>query len=269
MANVKTLPFRKEAAAKARDGLAAAGSDYLTVADNQPLTVRVLPRVADDTVDQTSKDPYTAGATPFKVVFSSFINNVDPNGEPKAASVIKQPAGVRDPVATLISKLAASDSIADKKAAQKMGARAQAYVNVINRATPEAGPKILRLPKTAYDTMLEIADTGGDYTDVDNGYDLTITRRTVNGKTQYSVVASRSNTRLGDDAEIEAWLSTQHDLNRFAPQAPEEVEATLTNLGYGDFVGGGEVEAPRPRTASKATRFASDSVTETAEEDFV
>lgn len=101
----------------------------------------------------------------------------------------------------------------DKQRAQKLRPEMKVYANVIDRAYPEQGPKILQVGKSIWKQLKSIFDDDGDYTDpTENGFDIIIRRTGEEKSTRYEVKAARNNSPLGDISVI----AQQHDLTEYA-----------------------------------------------------
>lgn len=120
---------------------------------------------------------------------------------------------------------------AQKDMAYKMRAGLRVYANVINRARPEMGPRILSLGTMLWNQLKEIrksVHTGGDFTlPGPDGMDIVIRREGTGMLTRYTTSAARDNSPLaGTPEEIEEILAMQHNLDaQIDPTIPEELLA--------------------------------------------
>lgn len=126
-------------------------------------------------------------------------------------------------------ELRSSGNPADRDRAWEARPKMRVFYNVIDRANPEAGPKVLAVGTMIHEALMEIArdpQKGGDFTDpTEDGFDVIIDREG-SGKqdTAYSVAAARKNSELGDDG----WLMNLHDLEQYAKLlSDEEMEAKM------------------------------------------
>ena len=135
-------------------------------------------------------------------------------------------------------ELKAGTSKIDTDLGYQLAAKLRVYTYIIDRANPEAGPRIFPFGKTIYDRLLTIrGDTtdGGDFTDPsEDGFDIAIVKAGEGKKTEYTVTPCRENTGLGHDE----WLD---DLKNLTPltaftSVPTDDEV-LEKLGSYDLGG--------------------------------
>ncbi len=129
-------------------------------------------------------------------------------------------------------ELMSTGNPADAGRAKKFKPRKRVYMNVIDRADPEAGPKVWAFGQMVFEQLSEIKkdrEAGGNFFDPsDKGFDLIISRKgTGQNDTRYKCYPSRKNRTLADDANlINEWVQNQTDLSRFAgvPESNEVAE---------------------------------------------
>ncbi len=130
------------------------------------------------------------------------------------------------------------------------------YCNVIDRALPEAGPRILTFGKTIWKALKQIMEDDGDYTNpTDTGFDIIINREgTGKNDTEYSVKSHRESTPLHPDPAIaHDWITNQRDLDAYTVLLePEDLLKQLRGekgggRGRGDDDDGAREERPRGR----------------------
>jgi hypothetical protein len=129
-----------------------------------------------------------------------------------------------------------------------------AYMNVIDRANPEKGPQVWSFGKTIFSEIISIRndpESGGDFTDPVNGFDLIIRRKGVTrNDTRYKILPARERTALGDMS----WIETQLDLDEFViNKTIDEIEDLVAEVESGGFEPH-ESKAPMRRTEAPALK---------------
>lgn len=214
------------------------GAEFMKLKPGQN-KVRILP-------------PPTGKRSPFRVVYQHFIEM--PGG---SKSVICARLEAKKPCAVCakVNELRASRSEEDQKIANDLFARRRVFCNVIDRAEPDKGPKVLAFGKTVHEQLVALRnpDVGGDYCHPEEGYDVII-ERTGTGKndTKYKVFLSRKESPLGSSVEVmQGWIDAQKNLDTFAalPSA-QEVKQLLS----GEEADEEEDAAPPPRRAAVAQK---------------
>lgn len=254
MGNLKYGKFDAETAAEEKDDSEAAGG-----ADMFKLVVgRNILRILPPPVNQRS---------PFKIVHQHFI---ELPGNRKSFICARLEAKKPCAICKKIDQLRASPSKADRDAADDMFARRRIFVNVIDRKNPDKGPMVMAVGKQVHEQLLGLRDdeTGGDYCDPEEGYDVVITR-TGTGKndTKYTVALMRKPSPLAgtkDDPDydkMQEWIDTQNDLQKFARLPDQQEVAGL--LSAGDEEEGEEEEAAPPKRRFTKKTSASSSVPST------
>ncbi len=113
----------------------------------------------------------------------------------------------------------ASSNPLDRERGEDLLPQAQMYANVINRAAPHDGVKIMRFSGGILKTLQTIRDpaqgAGVNFTHPITGYDLIINRTgTTKKDTRYAVMLDGKQSMLGDDlAATNELLRQMHDLN--------------------------------------------------------
>jgi len=139
---------------------------------------------------------------------------------------LKQPC----PACAFAERLGASRNPMDKDRAKRASAGLRVYANVVNRANPDAGPRVLAVGLQIWRQIKAIRKNprlGGDFTSPGaDGFDLIITREG-SGKndTKYTVFADRNNSALAaSESEAAAILQSQHNLDALVdPTIPVEL----------------------------------------------
>lgn len=156
----------------------------------------------------------------------------------------KQPC----PVCQKAEQLRSTGRQADYDAAGALLPRLRVYSNVIDRANPEAGPRILAMGKTIHEELVGLRndqDAGGDFTHPFDGFDIVIKRTgTTKNDTEYDVKPARENSALGDLS----WIEMQSDNRRFAMvPSLDDIRKLLSGEGLDD-----DDSAPAPRRRRRA-----------------
>jgi hypothetical protein len=102
-----------------------------------------------------------------------------------------------------------------------MWPKKRVFINVVDRAAPEDGPKVLAIPKQVADALTALRkdeDVGGDFTHPEDGFDITITKpKTFKGGKKYTVMPARGNSPLAPDTEtMNTWISEQPSHSRYS-----------------------------------------------------
>lgn len=112
-------------------------------------------------------------------------------------------AGVRDTcfLCRMVKQLKRGDED-DQAEADEMSASPRYLLNIIDLDNPETGVQVWRCPVTVFRRIHKYRmneDDYGDMTDLENGYDMIVTRTGGGLKTEYDIVAARNNTRFPPD----------------------------------------------------------------------
>jgi hypothetical protein len=169
------------------------------------------------------------------------------------------------PICEKANQLANSGNPLDAERAKGLWPSRRVYANVIDRSDEDAGPKVLPLTKTSHEELIalrEDPDCGGDFTNPVTGYDIKITREGTGKKDTRYKVRPRKVSPLGTDAQINAWIEAQHNLDaEITIMTPEEIKAKLSGEddapaakqpGRGRVVDADEPRQPKGRTVADA-----------------
>ena len=120
--------------------------------------------------------------------------------------------GQQDPVEEFRKKLQDAGGKDNWSMSGKLTPRVRYFAPVIVRGEEEKGVRLWAFGVSMYKTLLQLAaeDEIGDYTDIENGIDLIITK--VNGSPfpETSVMAKRQNSPLSTDPKkVKEWLEDQ------------------------------------------------------------
>lgn len=132
-------------------------------------------------------------------------------------------------------ELTKSGNPLNRDRAYRLQPKLRVFANVINRANPDAGVRVLAFGKQVWEQikmMRKNARSGGNFSHPLTGFDVVINRvGTGKNDTEYTVTPDRTNSPLSTSAaEINAWLTSQHDLNQFVnPTPPPELVAAWDN----------------------------------------
>ena len=157
--------------------------------------------------------------SPFQIVWQHFVEG------PERPVVFPCPWRMdqsRCPVCDFGNKISRSNNPADRDAARKLWPSMRVFANAVDRSAQEDGPKIVAMPKTVYEALINIRrdeDAGGDFTDPKEGFDIIIEREGTGLNTRYRVATARTNSEL----ENMDWIGMQHDLTRYAELPTRDV----------------------------------------------
>lgn len=215
-----------EAAAAEEAQLAGGGAEWMKLVPGRNV-VRIVPP--------------PPGQSPFLIFSQHFVTR--PDGTKFSFACPNREKKERCPVCEHANKLFASNNKVDKESAKAFWPRKRILVNVIDRAQPDAGPKVLGIPKTVHEAIIKIRnnpDAGGNPVHPIDGFDLCIERKG-SGQldTEYSVIPSRKNSPLGPTVEVmNGWIAAQHSLTPFAKTlSAAEINAAFHKLD--------DVQAPK------------------------
>lgn len=248
---VKYGSYDLEQAAEEKEelGKGGAGADFLKLQTGKNV-VRFLP-------------PKVGVRSPFKVVFQHFVKlpgMTNPVTFACPRMTNKQPC----PACAKADELKSTGNPADADMARELFASRRVFANVISRANPEDGPKILGFGKMVHEQLLAIRqdeDSGGDFTHPEDGFDIVIEKSGEKLTTKYQVRPARQGSLLASDpGQMQDWIDMQHNLDALQ-RVPTREE--LAKMFGGEASGGARQRArPAPRRAS-----AQDDIETTAEED--
>lgn len=161
--------------------------------------------------------PPAGQSSPFAVTYQHWI--VLPDGNKTPMNCSRMMAKQRCAACERMDQLLRSGNDADFKAANEWKPKLQVLANVIDRDDEGKGLQIARFGKSILDQLVAIrkdSRSGGDFTDVDDGFDIIVTKKGEGVKTEYTVLPSRESTPLHDDATQAAdWLDNQYDLDKY------------------------------------------------------
>ena len=180
--------------------------------------------------------PIVGQSSPFAVLYQHWVTL--PDGSRTSLNCSRMMAKQRCPACEEMDRLARSGNDVDFKASNDWKPKLRIKANIIDRDNEEVGVQVVEFGKSILDQLVAIrkdARAGGDFTDIEDGFDIIVTKRGEGVKTEYAVLASRESTALHDDAEVSSgWLDNQHDLSRarYVPSY-EEAFARLSGGGRG------------------------------------
>lgn len=225
MANlVKYGEYTLEAAQDEQKQIEESGSggDFMTL-DEGNNVVRFLP-------------PKVGVKSPFHVVDQHYIKVPGAVSELKFTCLRKtyrKPC----PACAKADALKNSGNPVDADAARDYWPRRRVYANVIDRAEPEKGPRILGMPKSVHEALVAIrqdATAGGDFCNPAKGFDIVIHRKgTTKMDTEYSVRGAREASKLcADEVQVAEWIEAQHDLTTLVKvHTEQEIRDILNGKG--------------------------------------
>lgn len=139
------------------------------------------------------------------------------------------------PVCEAVEELESSGNKDDKALASKMRYSHKVYLNVIDREGEEESDsvKVLGCGNSIFKEILNlICDPDyGDITDIEEGYDLIITKKGKGLKTEYTVNAKPKQTPTSDDLSEEELQEALIDLDTLVV---EKTYAEITAILYGE-----------------------------------
>jgi len=163
----------------------------------------------------------------------------------------------RCPACAVADRLSSTGNPVDAKKAEDWQPRLTIMTVVIDRANPEAGPQILTVSKTVFDTLTALrddAEVGVDYCDPIQGFDVIITRTGTGKKdTRYATVVARRPTELGNME----WLDIRPEMGKHIKvPTSEDIIAMFDEAGAGDTLRAvlaqpATTTRPRPQTGTK------------------
>lgn len=162
--------------------------------------------------------PAPGKRTPFLVTYQHFIKL--PGQDNMVFTCPRMMQRQPCPACAEAERLKATGNPADADLASGLFARRRVFANVIDRANPEKGPRIVGFGKTVHEQLVALRtdeDAGGDYTHPIEGFDIIIERvGTSKNDTKYTVRPARQTSQLASTEEqIDNWISIQHNLDQF------------------------------------------------------
>lgn len=218
MGNLNYGEYDEDTAAQEKEELdASGGAEFMKLKVGRNI-IRVLP-------------PPVGQRKPYRTVHQHFIEI-----GPVSQSVICARLEAKKPCAVCqkVDELRKSQAKIDQDMASSLFARRRVFANVIDRAEPEKGPKVLAFGKTIHEQLVALRSdeiSGADYVHPLKGYDVVI-ERTGTGKndTKYKVTLARKESALGaTEALMQEWIDTQRNLDTYAKlPGIEEVRKLLS-----------------------------------------
>jgi hypothetical protein len=127
--------------------------------------------------------------------------------------------GESDPVVEFSKVLKKSDDKTDWATAKKLYPKMRIFVPVVVRGEEEKGVRLWEFGKTVYQELLSMGDDDdiGDFTDIVEGRDITVTRVSAEEEgSLYGSISIRPKTKitkLSDNKDtVKAWLENQPDI---------------------------------------------------------
>lgn len=161
--------------------------------------------------------PMIGKSSPFAVTYQHWITT--PDGQRRPMNCARMMSKQRCAACEKMEALQKSGNSADFTAAQLWKAKLSVVANIVDRNDEAKGVQLYSFGKTVLDQLVTIRKDprgGGDFTDVEDGFDILLTRRGEGQKTEYTVLASRESTPLADDpGQANEWLDNQYDVDRF------------------------------------------------------
>lgn len=240
---VKYGEYSADTAASEQEALDAASSGGDFVAFKEGSTViRVLP-------------PRAGEKTPFYSVEQHYIN-VPGSAQSVRFACPRKMAKRPCKACNQAEKLRNNGNPVDADMAKEFWPRRRTFVNVIDRATPEKGPRIAALPKTVYEALINLRQdraAGGNFSDPYEGFDIVV-RRKGTGKfdTEYTVSAAREASPLAaDEQQMADWIDAQHNL-KVLVQVPTDEE--INQMLSGGKPARGDRQLPERATEERKPR---------------
>lgn len=214
---VKRGSFDIEAADAALAEASKGGADFYKPKSGQNV-LRFLP-------------PPEGKNSPFVVSYQHWITL--PDGSRSNLNCARMISKQRCPVCEKMDDLLRSGNEVDFKAASEFKPKLRVFANIIDREDEAKGVQVFGFGKSVLDQLVSIRkDTraGGDFTDIDDGFDIILTKKGEGMKTEYTCLASRESSMLSEDGDLtNLWLDNQYDLDVYKRVLPfEEAYAKLT-----------------------------------------
>ena len=120
--------------------------------------------------------------------------------------------GEQDPIVNFVNELRKTSDKDNWSLSGKISPKMRVFAPVVVRGEEEKGVRLWSFGKEVYKTLLQLAEDEeiGDYTDVVNGWDMTIEITQGNPYPSTSVRIRPKQTPLSEDnAKVESWMQTQ------------------------------------------------------------
>jgi gp32-like DNA binding protein len=163
--------------------------------------------------------PMEGQTTPFVIVYQHWITK--PDGTRTNVNCPRLMSKLPCPGCDRVDELQRTGNPADFAAAKEMRASMRVHANVIDRDAEEAGVQVFAFGKQILNALVEIrknARAGGDFMDVEDGFDIIVNKgkRAGTDQIEYTVLAARESTPLSsDDVQAAQWLESRVNLERF------------------------------------------------------
>ncbi len=177
------------------------------------------------------------GKKPFRLVWRHFIKDLPGATGPVVFTCPRLSPGdcsERRPCAacTKFAGLSSSGNPADRQFAENWSAKQAAYWVALDRAKPNEGPGLYRIPPGLHKKILAFNSPlrGGDFCDPDGGFDIVIDRHGTGFQTKYDAcVAGYGRCALAeDDTQMNAWFDLMPNIEHYAAlPTDEEMHAKL------------------------------------------
>ena len=160
------------------------------------------------------------------------------------------------PACAKAEQLKRTGSTTDYEAAKDLFAKRRILAVVVDRENPERGPVPFEFGVSIEDALVTLRrdeDAGGDFTNVETGFDIIVERKG-QGKndTEYAVMPARKQSPLGNTG----WVDAQPNLDALCSvSTPDEIRAMFSGAKTEKPVGGSKLAAaaaPRGPTAEDA-----------------
>ncbi len=199
--------------------------------------------------------PPRAGETkPWKVFWVHGIGN---GADFRSFQCPEKMLGEACPVCAQVSALYRTGNEADKKAANKLRAKQEAYANIVDMQNPDVGVQVLKMAEGTYREVMGLmvgdaksGEAGVNFTHPDKGMNVFITRTGTGEFTKYTGISISPN---GPKPLVNReWLGKMHDLNTAVRAMPAEQVLAL----LGDS--GGQRQLPAAETVAPSRSVADD-----------
>lgn len=219
---VKRGSFEIEAAEAALAEASKGGADFYKPKSGQNV-LRFLP-------------PPEGKNSPFVVSYQHWITL--PDGSRSNLNCARMIAKQRCPVCEKMDELLRSGNEVDFKAANEFKPKLRVFANIIDREDEAKGVQVFGFGKSVLDQLVAIRKdqrAGGDFTDIEDGFDILLNKKGEGMKTEYSCLPSRDSSPLADDVHLaNLWLDNQYDLDAYKRVLPfEDAYAKLTGESAG------------------------------------
>jgi len=208
--------------------------------------------------------PAEGQQSPFATTYQHFVKN-----EAGMVSVncprmmLKKPC----PLCNFANTMRNRGSASDRDTGFQYLPKRRIYASVIDRRSPEAGPKVFAFGKMIHEALLSLRkdEDWGDFSHPIDGFDITIEKSGEGLNTDYRVNPRKHGALAQTDEQMNEWLGTMPDLARFA-YVPSVQEITK-KLGAIGFELEGQMEGLVEKRSTRAALPAGKKPTRTVEAD--